>query len=352
MIFTRRVLTMKQNVTMQQIAAEAGVSTATVSRVLTGHPLVSEATRIRVQGIIDKYHYTPNSMARSLVCRRSNTLGLLVQDVSNPYFARMYIQAEQHAAASGYTLMMFSTQSQESEQASVQRLVRHGVDGIAMASATLDTLEINETMYGVVEELSARLPIVLINDPVARCHVPFVDAMHYEGYVSAVKYLLALGHRRIAFVGGQEENRSACTRRRAYADTLAAHGVAVDPRLVHLSGFDAEDGARAMARLLAGDNVPTAVICYSDLSAMGVMQVCHQQRLRIPDDLSIISCDNTYLSRIGDPMLTSIDIHPGEQGREAIRLLLQMIGGGEVPPETRIASDLVIRGSTGRVPEA
>ena len=81
-------------------------------------------------------------------------------------------------------------------------------------------------------------------------------------------------------------------------------------------------------------------------------QVCHQQRLRIPDDLSIISCDNTYLSRIGDPMLTSIDIHPGEQGREAIRLLLQMIGGGEVPPETRIASDLVIRGSTGRVPEA
>ena len=107
-----------------------------------------------------------------------------------------------------------------------------------------------------------------------------------------------------------------------------------------------------MARLLAGENIPTAVICYSDLSAMGVMQVCHQQRLRIPDDLSIISCDNTYLSRIGDPMLTSIDIHPGEQGREAIRLLLQMIGGGEAPPETRIASDLVIRGSTGRAPEA
>ena len=129
-----------------------------------------------------------------------------------------------------------------------------------MASATLDRLQINEAMYGAVEELSARLPVVLINDPVAGCHAPFVAARHDEGFTAAVNYLLALGHRRIAFVGGQEENRSACTRRRAYADALTAHGVAVDPRLVHLNGFEAEDGAKAMARLLAGENIPTAVI--------------------------------------------------------------------------------------------
>lgn len=342
---------MKRNVTMQQIAAEAGVSTATVSRVLTGHPLVSEETRARVQGVIDKYQYTPNSVARSLVCRRSNTLGLLVQDVSNPYFAQMYIHAEQYATDAGYTVMMFSAQSKDNEQATVQRLVRHGVDGIAMASGTLDECHANAEMFAMVKSLSAQLPIVLINDPVDGFHMPSVSSAHYDGFSAAVNYLVALGHRRIAFVGGMENNRSAITRYRAYTDSLMRHGIEADPTLIQFGGFEAEDGARAMTRLLAGETLPTAVICYSDLSAMGVLQVCHQQRLRIPDDLSVISCDNTYLSRIGDPALTSIDIHPGEQGKEAIRLLLRMIEGEQVPLETRIHSHLVIRGSTARVPD-
>ena len=339
---------MKTNVTIIQLAEEAGVSTATVSRVLKGHPLVAQETRERVQQLIDKYHYTPSFVARSLARQQSNMLGMIVQDIENPYFAALYLRAENYAISQGYTLLMVSSLTPESEQDSLKRLMERQVDGIVMISSSIDRItpqqEITESILYAVQ----RVPMILINEPVNEFEVPFVAPGNYEGYKSATEYLLALGHRKIAFIGGSQDNYTMQLRYKAFTDTLESHHVDAYPSMVRMDGYSYEDGAKAMSSLLSTGMLPTAVICVNDTSALGVIKVCQQQRIRIPDDISIISCDNTFISQAVCPDLTSIDILPGLQGETAVKLLLQMIEGETIAPVTRLDSRLIIRGSTAR----
>ena len=339
---------MKHHVTMQQIADEAGVSTATVSRVLTGQGLVGSATRERVQALIDKYHYTPNSVARTLVRKQSNMLGMLVQDIGNPYFSTLYLEAERYAIEQGYTLLISSSLTFDSEKIALQRMREWQVDGVIMISSSIDWTDRNPQVLDCILAMQKNVPMVLINEPIDDFDIPFVVANNYQGYRTAMDHLFSLGHRDIAFVGGMNNNTTMQLRHDAYSDAYRARGLTPDPVMTRMLGYGHEDGKQAMMQILSSVRVPTAVLCANDVTAMGVLNVCRTQRLDIPGDVSVVSCDNTFIAEASSPGLTSIDVAPGAQGVTAIRELIDLIRGEEIPQVTYVPSNLVIRGSTGK----
>ncbi len=340
---------MTKKITMQQLAREAGVSTATISRVLTGNPLVNDDTRKRVQALIDHYHYRPNTVARSLVRQQSNMLGMLVQDIGNPYFAALYLHAERLASRKGYTLLMTSSLSFQNERDSVLALMERQVDGMIMVSTNIDMKQPTRETLEFMESLKRRLPIVLINEPVSVFPGPYVAPENREGYLAATRYLLSLGHRRLAFIGGSDDTNTVHLRYDAFCDALAENGLTPDAAFTRMTGSTVESGAQGMLQILATGRIPTAVITFNDLVALGVLKVCMQQNLRIPDDLSVVSCDNSYLSRGMLPELTSIDIQPELQGEKAVETLLCSVeASGPAAPVVRVPFRLVIRGSTAR----
>lgn len=341
---------MSRKITMQQLAQEAGVSTATVSRVLTGHPLVSEKTRSRVQALIDQYDYHPNAVARSLARQQSNMLGMLVQDIENPYFAAMYLEAEKYANAQGYTLLMASSLSFHNERETALSLLDRQVDGMIMISSSIDLQDPPAETLDFMHTIRRKLPIVLINEPVTSFDGPYVAASNREGYLAAARYLISLGHREIAFIGGQANTTTTMIRYNALCEALSENGVKPDPLFLRLTGSTVESGVQGMLELLSRGRLPTAVITFNDLVALGVLKVCRQQDLRVPNDLSIISCDNSYISQAVQPELTSIDVQPEAQGARAVEVLLQLVNGEDEPPaKSQIPALLKIRGSAMRL---
>lgn len=341
---------MTPKITMQQLASEAGVSTATVSRVLTGHPLVSEETRRRVQTLIDRYDYRPNSVARSLVRQQSNMLGMLVQDIGNPYFAVMYLQAEKLANQRGYTLLMTSSLSFQNERESALALMERQVDGMIMISTNIDMKQPSKETLEFMETARRKLPIILINEPVRAFAGPYVAPENREGYLAATRYLLSLGHRELAFIGGNDDTNTVHLRYTAFCDALAEYGLTPDPALTSMTGSTADSGAQGLLHILEMGRLPSAILTFNDLVALGVLKICTQQNLRVPDDLSIISCDNSYISRGLTPELTSIDIQPELQGEQAVEALLKLMENKEAPQMViRIPSKLIVRGSTARL---
>ncbi|MCE5342142.1 MAG: LacI family transcriptional regulator [Eubacteriales bacterium] len=340
---------MTPKITMQQLASEAGVSTATVSRVLTRNPLVSEETRKRVQELIDRYDYRPNSVARSLVRQQSNMLGMLVQDISNPYFAAMYLQAEKLANQRGYTLLMTSSLSFQNERESILALIERQVDGMIIISTNIDMKQPAKETLEFMETARRKLPIILINEPVRAFAGPYVAPENREGYLAATRYLLSLGHRELAFIGGNDDTNTVHLRYSAFCDALSEYGLASNPALTCMTGYTADSGVQGMLHFLETGHLPDAVITFNDLVALGVLKVCTQQNLRVPDDISIISCDNSYISRGLMPELTSIDIQPELQGEKALEALLKLMEAKEVPQSViRIPAKLIVRGSTAR----
>ena len=338
---------MSRKPTMQQLAREAGVSTATVSRVLTGHPMVSDATRKRVQALIDRYDYRPNTVARSLVRQQSNMLGMLVQDISNPYFAVMYLEAEKLANQKGYTLLMTSSLSFQNERESALALMERQVDGMIMISTNVDMKQPAKETLQFMDTARRKLPIVLINEPVSMFAGPYVAPQNREGYLAATRYLLSLGHRSLAFIGGSDETNTVQIRYSAFCDALAEYGLTPDPALTQMTGSTDESGVRGMLRILESGRIPDAVLTFNDLVALGVLKVCTQQNLRIPEELSLVSCDNSYISTGLAPEITSIDIQPGLQGESAVNMLIHMLeNAAELQPDVRIPAKLIIRGST------
>lgn len=341
---------MKSKVTMHRLAEEAQVSTATVSRVLTGHPMVAPETRERVQSLIDKYQYRPNGFARSLVRQQSNMLGMLVQDIENPYFANMYLQAERFAAEHGYALLMTSSISFKNERDSLLALMEWQIDGLLMVSSSLDAMVPAPETLDFLRTIQRKARMLMINEPVKGFAGPYVVPDNYGGYRKATQYLISLGHRNIAFVGGSDDTRTIQIRHQAYCDAMTEAGLTPDPTNTCFTGYSVDAGSQGMMRLLGNGNLPTAILTSNDMVAMGVMKTCHQQRLEVPIDLSVISCDRTYISYGMYPELTTIDISPEKQGELAVERLLSLIHGeGQASEVVRVPAQLCVRGSTAKL---
>ena len=344
---------MEHPVTIVQIARESGVSISTVSRVLNGTAPVAQATRDRVNAVIARYHYTPNDLARSLINRRSMTLGVVMPDISNPYFSAMFRELERAAGDAGYSVLLCNTSFSATgpgdaagrEISYFQMLLGKNVDGVLIAGGQADLEETSRPYRQALRRLSASVPTVVLGSPIEDVDCLFLQRERGQGVFAAVGHLASLGHRRIAFVGGEAGVGITSARLRAYWEGLEALGLCRDRALIRLSDYYTPDGCRAAQELLAGSTPFTALLAMNDNVAIGAYRALADAGLRVPQDVSVISCDQFYAADYLVPRLTSVDQHNEVFGRVVVQALLDAIHGTRRDASLTVQPELIVRES-------
>lgn len=332
---------------IKDIAARANVSPATVSRVFSSPHLVSKKTLQKVQKVIDEAGYRPNRMGSSLRTRRSGNIVAIIPDITKPVNAGIIRAIEQVAQSNGYSVLLGDTQGLEERERHYVQLVEQGqADGILLFGARLP-FDVDES-----RPLSEQLPpIVNGNERIDSDQLVQVSVDNVAAAKMAVNHLTALGHKRIAAVTGPMDVPSSTERLRGYRDALESAGLNFDPALVVQAGYDAITGMEAGRQLLLRKERPTAIFCFDDDTAIGVMKLYQQQGFLIPQDVSIMGFDDIHYAEFVTPALTTVHQPLEEIGKTCINLLLQQLAGKTVVPGRQfLPFELMIRGSTGPAP--
>ena len=314
----------KKKITIYDIAREAGVSAATVTRVLNGSSSVREATRQKVQHSIDAHGYAPSSVAQDLGSGNTKTIGVILPSIRNPYFAALVSAADDEARRSGYSLWLYQLPGEGEITAQVfENLIARRLSG-AFFIGSFDDVD-RPDLRELLGRLGKYMPIVAICPP--RENLGFICMYNdLDGTVrQAVRHLHLLGHRRFAMIGGAENLEASGIRALSFLDELIALDLPEPPDYGHLGGGMPEDGQREILRLmtrLPKEKRPTAILCYNDLVALGALHQLRQMGFRLPEDIAVIGCDNQFFCPFTAPPLTSIDMQTEEHARSAIRELL------------------------------
>lgn len=326
-------------VTITDVARGAGVSVATVSKVLNGRYGVAQATSARVLGVIDDLGYESSLVARSLRSHRTHVLGVLVAEFE-PFSAEILKGAAAALGDTGYELLAY-TGGSHGRGAGWERRYLSRLSGTLIDGAVLVTPTVVET--------GAEVPVVAIDPHTGPAGFPTVDADNLAGAVLATEHLLGLGHRRIAFVGGRADLESSRLREQGFRRAMAAAGVDVDEALVRVGDYRRESTLEPVRALLALPHPPTAVFAANDLSAIATTEVARERGLLVPDDLSVVGFDDVPEAARADPPLTTVRQPIQQMGAAAIRLLTALLDGvdGAAPdPHVRLPTALVVRAST------
>jgi LacI family transcriptional regulator len=346
-----------QPVTLKDVAAMAGVHPATVSRALNPETrlLVSDETADRILAAADSLGYRPNTVARSLRTRRSNTVGVLIPDLNNPLFPPIVRGIEDSLAADGYVALIGNTDADDERERLVFELMRdRHVDGFVLATARLRSHLLDEAE-------AAGIPVVLVNRRAEGYGFPSVSVDNERGLGMSVAHLASLGHRKIAHIAGPQDISTGLSRYRGYVAAMAAHGLPVEPELVaYASAYSIEEGERCCRAILEADGGCTAVAAANDMLAVGCYVALDTAGLACPRDISVVGFnDMPFIDRLTPP-LTSVSFSHYELGTQAGRLILEQLarGGsgssGAVPggagpggPEVLyLPPELKVRGST------
>ncbi|MEU7799118.1 LacI family DNA-binding transcriptional regulator [Micromonospora arborensis] len=331
-------------VSLKDIAERAGVSLATVSNVVNGYRPVGEATRQRVQQAIDELGYIPNLGARHLRRGRTGLIALAIPELNNPYFAELADIAIREAAGHGYTLVMENTAAdRQAELLLLDGSRRHIIDGLIFSPVRIGRDE--------VLARTAVSPLVLIGEGVYDVPHDHIAIDNVAASHAAIQHLVAVGRRRIAFIGAAGGDRqSAHLRMRGYREALASYGLPFRSELVaRTDEFGRLEGMRTMRDLLALDDPPDAVFAYNDLIAIGALRALAEAGCRVPEDVAVVGIDDIEEGRFSSPTLTTIAPDKEEIGRLAVRRLVARIEGTEVaaPLTVQTPFRLIRRESTG-----
>ncbi len=329
-----------------EIARRANVSTATVSRTLNQSGPVKAATARKVWRAVTELNYVPNSHARALVSGRSRIIGVIVSDITNPFFPALLRSFEALAAEKQYDLLVTSTDYETLRMtACLRRMLERKVDGVAMMTSEMD--------LGVIKELSRRgVPIVFMDVGQVGPKMSHVAIDYGNGMRQAVDHLAGLGHKRIAFISGPLDLHSARTRRQAFLEGMHAHGLAVEKKMLREGTHTAEGGREAMAALLRLSKRPTAVVASNDWTAIGALNAIGTAGLKVPQDISLAGFDDIPLASYTNPPLTSVRMSAADVGTVAFRALFGLISGERIEGDVyQIPTELVIRASSGRPPK-
>ncbi|WP_112429021.1 LacI family DNA-binding transcriptional regulator [Thermogemmatispora tikiterensis] len=306
-------------VTIKDVAREAGVSKATVSKYLNNAPYVSEHTRQLIEAAIRKLDFQPNSTARGLRNHRSHCIGVIVASILNPFYPQLIQGIEDVATARGYALLLASSDGDaRQEHQIVQAMRQRQVEGIIFASVRLTDRE-------VLKLKRMHTHVILASRHLPDAPVDYVIVDSYKGAYLAVEHLLMHGHRRIAHIGGPENIAQFADRMRGYSKALEDAGLDVDPTLVIRGGLRLEDGELAFRQLMALANPPTAIFAATDNLAFGVLRAARASGCLIPEQLALVGFDNVPFSDIAAPPLTTVDGNALGIGRHAASLLIDRI---------------------------
>lgn len=326
--------------TIRDIAARAGVSKAAVSYVLNGRPGVSARTRQRVLAIVEELGYRPNTVARSLAGKRTQTLGLAIPDISDMFYADIIRGVESAANAAGYTLTLCTTRSDpRREREAVDSLMSGRVDGVILMAYHLDPDYLGR-------QSTAGRPFVLLGHPDAGPALHSVSVDNWEAGYKAAEYLYGLGHRRIAFIHGSLRSRDTWYRFHGFRRALERLGADLPEAYVRVGEFRREGGLRATLELMSLPDPPTAIFAANDQMAIGALEAIAATGRRVPEDVSVVGVDDIEAASLIRPALTTVRQPTDEMGRRAVELLLRLIGG-EQPQPRRILLPvtLVVRDS-------
>ncbi|MED4599309.1 LacI family DNA-binding transcriptional regulator [Paenibacillus validus] len=323
------------------IAKEAEVSIATVSKVVNNTGRISDKTRKKVLEIIEKHNYTPNSLATALTGKFSYTLGLIIPNLANPFFGEIAKSVEDRARELGFSVMICSTDYDADREASYFTLLqKKRVDGVIILSGFEDQQTITRNL------VKPNMPVALIARDIPTISINSVSIDDFVGGYEAAKHLIGLGHRRMGLI--VENIRCAKERVRGFNQALEEHDLQLDESLVLLGEATVPNGKKLALQLLSGDEPPTAIFATNDLLAIGTIQAANEHGLKVPQDVSVIGFDNTMLATITDPPLTTIAQPMEQMGRQIVDLLVQELKG-DVTHKQRIVllPELVVRKSTG-----
>lgn len=348
---------LKKNLTIYQIAQEAGVSITTVSRVLNHNPLVSQDTRAAVQAVIDKHRFSPNAFARGLSGGETRTIGVIIPDITNPYFASLFQEIERYALEQNYSVVLYNTlygsfsrsfQKTMQESAYFQMILNKRLDGVIITGGQIDKDEISEEYLQSLNDLNKEIPVVLIGQRFEGTSCIFVQRSLDRGVITAVRHLCVLGHKRIGFIGGEVGVRITSERFNAYKKVLESLSLPYDEDLVTFSDYYISDGYSAMEKQLRKDaKRPTAIIAINDMVALGAIRAINDFGLSVPNDIAIVSCDQFYFNEYTTPRLTSLDQQNDYLGRLAIINLINAIKGVDEAINISHNPQLIVRESCG-----
>lgn len=333
--------------TLQEVAKRARVSPATVSRVLNNTARVKEAARVRVLKAVDELNYHPNIHARTLARGRSRTLGLIVSNLKNPFFLDVFQALEADAREKGYEVMVANTDYRPEQLLTHARLMQgRRVAGLAVVVSEMEPTLIDDL-------LESRIPTVFYDVGVAARHCANIRTDYARGTRRVVEYLHSLGHRSLAFVGHHTALASLQVRQRAFVDAVR-ECCGQEARTAEGADEDSPAGGlRATRHLLASGFAPTAIVCVNDFMALGVIKALRETGLAVPQDVSVVGCDNISLSEFACPALTTIDIPRTRIGHLVGEALTP---DGEASAlwgrEMVIEPELIVRDSTGPPPAA
>lgn len=327
-------------VSIKDIARIAGVSHSTVSRALRNSPLIPAQTALRIQKIAKEAGYTASAVARGLVTRRTNAVGVVVTSIADPFNGEIVAGIEDVANEVGYSVILATSQGDRDREMSVVRSFRERrVDGILVASSRVGALYIP-----LLDELE--IPVVLINNQHPSRFVNSVSIDNRDGGWQATRHLIELGHTAIAYVGDESGLQSDIDRYNGYKKALTGSGLQVCKELV-VRGNGKPDGAFSAAmRLFEGNKRPSAIFCYNDMSALGVLEAAAKRRVSVPNELSLVGFDDIFFAESLQPPLTTIHQPKREIGRSAMELLAALLKGEKPDKVMIIRGQLIIRGST------
>jgi LacI family transcriptional regulator len=339
--------------TITDVARRANVSTATVSRVLSGGGGARDETRDRVLTAARELGYRPSGVARSLRQRATRTLGLIVTDIENPFFPELVRTVEDAARERGYAMLLCNASDDpERESGYLELLVDRWVDGVVIAASSLGVRH-REWL------LAADLPIILVNSVDRQIDLPTIASDSVMGGRIATEHLLELGHRRFGIITAGPRNLDAPDRVTGARSALRAAGIPTTSEHVVIEEAIVEGGERAAAAILATDPSVTAIVAYNDLTAIGAMRAIRARGQRVPQDVSVIGFDDVHLAAYVDPPLSTIAQSTAEMGRWAVDELTRRLGAAPEPqtephaaPHVVLPVRLKIRDSTGPAPAA
>jgi DNA-binding LacI/PurR family transcriptional regulator len=308
--------------TIRDVARRAGVSHQTVSRVINGSPKVADATRERVLAAVEELGYVPSPMARGLISNRTHSLGVVADDISDGFFARMVAGAEAEARRRGYYLMIASVEPDDDERGYLRLMLERRVEGLILARPSVPVAPSE-----LVAASNAGVPLVAVGSSDLP-GFPVVDVDNRQGGYDATRHLLVRGHRRIATIVGPRDWPSAAARLEGYRKALHEAGLPEDPVLVEYApAWSLESGRAAATRLLDRGADLTALFAHSDRLALGAIRRFRETGLRVPDDVSVVGYDDLPVADYVEPPLTTVHQPMQEVGALAASLLLDQLTG-------------------------
>ena len=334
-------------VTIKDIAQEVGVSPTTVSRVLNDKPDVSDETKQKIEQAIDELGYNPNGIARGLVLQKTNTLGLVIPDISNPFFPEVAKGIEDKAREAGYSVIFCNTNNNHQEEKEAIELMKgKQVDGMIVS------LSINQQNEEELAKLAEKtFPVIQIDRKIPGAGLPAVVIDNQHSAYIATSYLLELGHTQIGHISGDLEVKPAQDRLTGFKKALTEAGVNCRSDWIREGDYSKQSGYEQMKNLLAGNEVPTAVFIANDLMALGAYEAIFAAGLEIAEDISVIGHDDIELASVIRPGLTTIFQPEYQLGREAADLLIERVEStDQLEQEDKILdAELVERASTGKI---